>query len=86
MRVSLAAFEGFSTETGGEYDAYSVGEDQPMKLYLTTDQDLQVREFLRKVAGVSVSDSPVSSMLKRLGWSRKKLGRQNSLDSGWIST
>lgn len=30
------------------------------------------REFLKKVAGVSVSDSTVSRMLKRLGWSRKK--------------
>jgi transposase len=32
----------------------------------------QRREFLRRVAGVSVSDSSVSRMLKRLGWSRKK--------------
>jgi transposase len=30
------------------------------------------REFLRRVAGVSVSDSTVSRMLKRMGWSRKK--------------
>ncbi len=30
------------------------------------------REFLKKVLGVSVSDSTVSRMLKRLGWSRKK--------------
>ena len=30
------------------------------------------REFLKKVAGVSVSDSTVSRMLERLGWSRKK--------------
>ena len=30
------------------------------------------REFLKKVAGVSVNDSTVSRMLKRLGWSRKK--------------
>ena len=29
-------------------------------------------EFLGKVAGVRVSDSTVSRMLKRLGWSRKK--------------
>jgi transposase len=29
-------------------------------------------EFLRRVAGVSVSDSTVSRMLRRLGWSRKK--------------
>jgi transposase len=32
----------------------------------------QRREFLRRVAGVSVSDSSVSRMLKRMGWSRKK--------------
>jgi transposase len=30
------------------------------------------REFLQKVAGVQVSDSTVSRMLRRLGWSRKK--------------
>jgi transposase len=30
------------------------------------------REFLQKVAGVRVSDSTVSRMLRRLGWSRKK--------------
>jgi transposase len=30
------------------------------------------REFLRRVCGVSVSDSTVSRMLKRMGWSRKK--------------
>jgi transposase len=32
----------------------------------------QRREFLRRVAGVSVSESTVSRMLRRLGWSRKK--------------
>jgi transposase len=32
----------------------------------------QRREFLRSVAGVSVSESTVSRMLRRLGWSRKK--------------
>jgi transposase len=32
----------------------------------------QRREFLRGVAGVLVSESTVSRMLKRLGWSRKK--------------
>src|SRR5215208_2038914 len=32
------------------------------------------REFLRRAAGVEVSDSTVSRMLKRLGWSRKKIG------------
>jgi transposase len=30
------------------------------------------REFLEKAAGVRVSDSTVSRMLRRLGWSRKK--------------
>jgi transposase len=30
------------------------------------------REFLQKAAGVWVSDSTVSRMLRRLGWSRKK--------------
>jgi len=30
------------------------------------------REFLERVAGVRVSDSTVSRMLRRLGWSRKK--------------
>jgi transposase len=29
-------------------------------------------EFLRRAGGVEVSDSTVSRMLKRLGWSRKK--------------
>ena len=32
----------------------------------------QRREFLRRVAGVSVSESTVSRMLRRLGWGRKK--------------
>ena len=32
----------------------------------------QRREFLRAVAGVSVSESTVSRGLRRLGWSRKK--------------
>ena len=32
----------------------------------------QRREFLRRAAGLSVSDSTVSRMLKRLGFSRKK--------------
>jgi transposase len=32
----------------------------------------QRREFLQRVAGVRVSDSTVSRMLKRMGWSRKK--------------
>lgn len=30
------------------------------------------RVFLRRAAGVSVSESTVSRMLRRLGWSRKK--------------
>jgi transposase len=30
------------------------------------------REFLQQMAGVEVSDSTVSRMLKRMGWSRKK--------------
>ena len=29
-------------------------------------------EYLQKVAGLKVSDSTVSRMLKRMGWSRKK--------------
>ena len=32
----------------------------------------QRREFLKRVGGVRVSDSTVSRMLKRMGWSRKK--------------
>jgi transposase len=32
----------------------------------------QRREFLRRPCGLEVSDSTVSRMLKRLGWSRKK--------------
>ena len=32
------------------------------------------REYLEKVAGVSVSESTVSRMLKRMGWSRKRIG------------
>ncbi len=32
----------------------------------------QRREFLRGAAGVSVSESTVSRVLRRLGWSRKK--------------
>jgi transposase len=30
------------------------------------------RKFLRRVVGLSVSESTVSRMLRRLGWSRKK--------------
>ena len=32
------------------------------------------RQFLQKAAGVRVSSSTVSRMLRRLGWSRKKVG------------
>jgi transposase len=32
----------------------------------------QRREFLGRVYGVSVSDSTVSRMLRRMGWTRKK--------------
>ena len=32
----------------------------------------QRREYLGRVAGISVSESTVSRMLRRLGWSRKK--------------
>jgi transposase len=43
----------------------------------------QRREYLGRVAGVRVSDSTVSRMLKRLGWSRKKDGweRRNATNS-----
>ena len=30
------------------------------------------RQYLEKIAGVKVSESTVSRMLKRMGWSRKK--------------
>ena len=30
------------------------------------------REFLRRVRGISVSDSTISRALRRMGWSRKK--------------
>ena len=44
----------------------------------------QRREFLRRARGVEVSDSTVSRMLGRLGWTRKKgrWERQNAT-SGW---
>jgi transposase len=43
----------------------------------------QRREFLRQVRGVEVSDSTVSRVLKRMGWSRKKdrWVRQNATSS-----
>jgi transposase len=55
--------------------------DEGARRLLETDLELrpaatlpQRREFLRRVRGVSVSDSTISRMLKRLGWSRKKIG------------
>jgi transposase len=44
----------------------------------------QRREFLARMAGVRVSDSTISRMLKRLGWTRKKdrWVRQNATSSG----
>ena len=43
----------------------------------------QRREFLRGACGLEVSDSTVSRMLRRLGWSRKKdrWVRQNATGS-----
>ena len=43
----------------------------------------QRREFLARMAGVWVSDSTISRMLKRLGWTRKKdrWVRQNATSS-----
>src|SRR5215213_8567466 len=38
------------------------------------------REFLRRTCGVSVSDSTVSRMLKRLGWTRKRSVGANERD------
>ena len=41
------------------------------------------REYLRSVAGVRVSDSTVSRLLRRMGWTRKKGGweRANATSS-----
>jgi transposase len=44
----------------------------------------QRREFLGRVAGVEVSESTVSRMLKRLGWSRKK-DRWERRSANWSS-
>jgi hypothetical protein len=33
-----------------------------------------LRQLLRRVRGVEVSDSTVSRVLKRMGWTRKKIG------------
>lgn len=38
------------------------------------------REFLQRTCGVSVSDSTVSRMLKRLGWTRKRSVGANERD------
>ena len=46
------------------------------------------REFLRRVAGISVSESTVSRMLRRLGWSRKKIngsGRARRMVEGGLA-
>jgi len=46
------------------------------------------REFLRRVAGLSVSESTVSRMLRRLGWSRKKIvgsGRARRVPEGGLA-
>jgi transposase len=46
------------------------------------------REFLRRVAGLSVSESTVSRMLRRLGWSRKKIagsGRARRIPEGGLA-
>ena len=42
----------------------------------------QRREFLRRVAGVRVSDPTVPRMPKRLGWGRKKDGRERRNATG----
>jgi transposase len=45
----------------------------------------QRREFLRRVAGVSVSESTLSRALRRLGWSRKEIagsGRARRVPEG----
>ena len=45
------------------------------------------REYLKQVAGAQVSESTVSRMLKRMGWSRKKVGgateRDEVLRAAW---
>ena len=44
------------------------------------------REYLKKVAGVSVSESTLSRALRKMGFGRKKLGRQSFLDPGRVAT
>ena len=44
------------------------------------------REYLHKVAGVSVSESTLSRALRSMGFGRKKLGRQSFLDPGQSAT
>ena len=38
------------------------------------------REYLQKVAGVSASESTLSRALRKMGFGRKKLGRQSLLE------
>jgi transposase len=54
-----------------------LGEDARKLLEANLEEHPEVTlpqrsEFLRRVCGVSVSDSTVSRMLRRMGWSRKK--------------
>src|SRR5215204_5566316 len=44
------------------------------------------REYLQKVAGVSASESTLSRALRKMGFGRKKLGRQSFLDTGRVTT
>ena len=46
------------------------------------------RDFLRRVRGVEVSDSTVSRVLNRMGWSRKKIGgceREGRIPEGGLA-
>ena len=40
----------------------------------------QRREYLKKVAGLSVSESTLSRAIRKMGFGRKKLGRQSLLE------
>src|ERR671912_1687115 len=44
------------------------------------------QEYLERVAGVRVSESTLSRVLRQMGLGRKKLGRQSFLDPGRVST
>jgi transposase len=44
----------------------------------------QRREYLRGVAGLSVSESTVSRLLRRMGWTRKKDGWERA-NANWSS-